>query len=46
MLQRTVDVSGASSVVAREGGVELQNAVIVAELDAAEHGVVDVACIS
>ena len=45
-LQRTVYVSGASSVVARESGVKLQDAVIVAELDAAEHGVVDVACIS
>jgi hypothetical protein len=29
--------------VAREGGVKLQDAVIVAELDAAEHSVVDVA---
>ena len=42
----TMDVSGASRVVTREGGVELQNTVLVAELDTAEHGVIDVARVS
>ena len=42
----TVDVSSASSVVTREGGVELQNTVLVTELDTAEHGVIDVARVS
>lgn len=39
----TMNVSCASSVVTRKGGVKLQNTVLVAKLDAAEHGVVDVA---
>jgi hypothetical protein len=38
-----VNVRVAASVVAWEDRVELQNAILVAELDAAEHGVVDVA---
>lgn len=40
--RRTVDMCGAPSVVSGEGCVELQDAVLVAELDTAEHGVVDI----
>jgi len=41
-----MDVGGTSSVVAREGCIELQDSVLIGELDATEHGVVDVASIS
>src|SRR5690242_8149581 len=41
----TMDVGSASGVVAGESRVELQDSVLIAELDATEHGVVDVACI-
>lgn len=38
-------VRGAPSVVAGEGCIELQDAVLIAELDTTEHRVVNVACI-
>lgn len=38
-----MNVRGASGVVTGEGCVELQNTVLIGELDATEHGVVDVA---
>lgn len=38
-----MNVRGATGVVAGKDGVKLEDAVLVAELDAAEHGVVDVA---
>ncbi len=40
-----MNVSGATSVVTWEDCIKLQDTVLIAELNAAEHGVVDVACI-
>lgn len=40
-----MDVGSASSVVAGESRIELQDSVLVAELDTAEHGIVEVGCI-
>lgn len=46
MIRPTVDMRGASSVMTREGCIELQNSVLVGKLDATVHGVVDVTGIS
>lgn len=41
-----MNVSGASSIVARESSVKLQDSVLIAELNTAEHGVINVGCVS